>query len=119
MKLVDKKIKFISVDNKKNVLTNKIYEQLKNENNYILFIAPEGTRKCTECIKTGYWKIAKKLQIDIAYLGIDFITKDIILEKSRKPFNKWEEEEDYFITNCKKYIPLYPERCFWTRNFYS
>jgi 1-acyl-sn-glycerol-3-phosphate acyltransferase len=118
IKLIDKKIKLISVENDKKGLTNIISEELSNKNNYILFIAPEGTRKCTDKLKTGYWNIAKNLNIDIAYLGIDFITKDIILEKYRKPFKRWEEEEDYFIQYSKKYIPLYPERCHWTKNFY-
>jgi len=117
--LIDKKIKLISVDYNKKGLTNIICDELENKDNYIIFIAPEGTRKCTDKLKTGYWHIAKNLNIDISYIGIDFLTKDIMLEKYRKPFITWQEEEDYFIENCKKYIPLYPERCYWTRNFYS
>jgi 1-acyl-sn-glycerol-3-phosphate acyltransferase len=118
IKLLDNKIKLISVDSNKKGLTKKISDELLNKNNYILFIAPEGTRKCINKLKTGYWNIAKKLDINIVYLGIDFFTKDIILEKYRKPFGTWEEEEEYFIKYCKKYIPLYPERCHWTKNFY-
>jgi 1-acyl-sn-glycerol-3-phosphate acyltransferase len=119
LSILDKKIKLISVDYNKKGLTKKICDELSDKDNYIIFIAPEGTRKCTDKLKTGYWNIAKNLDINISYIGIDFITKDIVLENYRKPFNKWEEEEDYFIKYCKKYIPLYPERCHWTKNFYS
>lgn len=119
LRILDKKIKLISVNYNNKGLTQKICDELKDKNNYILFIAPEGTRKCIDKLKTGYWYIAKNLNIDIAYLGIDFLTKDIMLENYRKPFNSWEKEEEYFIEYCKKYIPLYPERCYWTRNFYS
>jgi 1-acyl-sn-glycerol-3-phosphate acyltransferase len=124
----DKKFKFISVDtNKKNKeydknkngLTTQICDKLKNEDNYVIFISPEGTRKCTEKIKSGYWYIAKNLDIDILYLGIDYSLKTITMEDYRKPYNTWEEEEKYFIDSCIKYIPLYPERCFWTKKYYE
>lgn len=119
LRLIDKKIKLISVEYNKKGLTDKICNELSDKNNYIIFIAPEGTRKCTENLKTGYWHIAQKLNIDIVYIGIDFLTKDIMLENYRKAYDNWDKEEESFIQNCKKYIPLYPERCYWTRNFYS
>lgn len=69
-------IKLISVDkNKNNSITKNLSEKLKDENNYIIFIAPEGTRKCVENIKSGYWYISKSLNAYIAYLGIDFLIK--------------------------------------------
>jgi len=121
MILFDKKFKLISVDTdkKKEGLTSQICNKLKDEDNYIIFISPEGTRKCTENIRSGYWYIAKNLNIDIMYLGIDYSLKTIVMEEYRKPFESWDEEKEYFIKYCKKYIPLYPERCFWTKDYYS
>jgi len=119
--LFDKKFKLISVDTNKNKqgLTYQISDKLKNEDNYVIFISPEGTRKCSEKIKSGYWYISKNLDIDILYLGIDYSLKTITMEDFRKPFEKWEEEEKYFINCCIKYTPLYPECCFWTKNYYE
>ena len=119
--LFDKKFKLISVDTDKNKkgLTYQISDKLKNEDNYVIFISPEGTRKCIEKIKSGYWYISKNLDIDILYLGIDYSLKTITIEDFRKPYEKWEEEEKYFIDCCIKYTPLYPECCFWTKNYYE
>ena len=121
LKLFDKRFQLISIDtNKKNIgYTEQICDNLRNKNDYVLFIAPEGTRKCINKIKSGYWYISKNLEIDIIYIGIDFSSKSITLEKNRKPKDTWDEEQDEFIRCCKKYIPLYPERCYWTKNFYN
>ena len=59
------------------------------------------------------------LLVDILYLGVDYALKTITIEDYRKPYNTLEEEEKYFIECCGKYIPLYPERCFWTKNYYE
>lgn len=117
----DKKIKLISVENNngKNGLTEQICNKLRNENNYILYIAPEGTRKCTDTIKSGYWNIAKNLDIDVIYIGVDFSTKIITMEKSRKVKEDWDDEKYEFMKSCKNYIPLYPERCYWTKDYYQ
>lgn len=119
LSIIDKKFKLISVSKNNNGLTKIIIDDLKNKDNYVLFIAPEGTRKLTERIKSGYWFISKELDADIAYLGIDFNLKNINLESSRKPFKNWDEEEFFFAKTCQNYIPLYPERCFWTKDYYD
>ena len=115
----DSKFKLISVDTKKKGLTDQICDTIKLKDNYILFIAPEGTRKCTKELRSGYWVISKKLDINVLYLGIDFSDKNIIVENSRKVIDLWEDEKIEFIKSCRKYVPLYPERCYWTKDFYN
>jgi hypothetical protein len=86
----DKKFKLISIDTDKkkiydkNGITTQICNKLKNEDNYVIFISPEGTRKCTEKLRSGYWYIAKNLDLDILYLGIDYSSKEITTEEYRK-----------------------------------
>lgn len=115
----DSKFKLIQVNTEKKNLTSQICTTLKPQDNYIIFIAPEGTRKCTENIRSGYWYIAKELDIQIIYLGIDFYSKKIIIEKERNHMETFEEDKELFIKSCVKYIPLYPERCYWTKDYYS
>jgi 1-acyl-sn-glycerol-3-phosphate acyltransferase len=115
----DSSFKFISVDSKKKGLTCQIINNLKNKDNYTLFIAPEGTRKLTESLRSGYWNISKELNVDVAYLGIDFSSKNIVFENYRKIKDNWNDEQNMFIESCKKYTPLYPERCYWTKDFYN
>jgi len=119
LSLIDSKFKLIKVDRENDRVTDKICYNLEKKNNYIIFLAPEGTRKCTEHLRKGYWFISTKLEVDIVYLGIDFHSKKIILEKNRKAGGNWYEEKKEFINSCVKYIPLYPERCFWTKDFYK
>jgi 1-acyl-sn-glycerol-3-phosphate acyltransferase len=107
-----KKFKLIKIDSEKKGITEQICLELHNKDNFIIFIAPEGTRKLTEKLRSGYWHISKKLNIDIIYLGIDYSSRNIIMEECRKPKDTWDEEQDEFIKSCKKYVPLYPERCF-------
>lgn len=121
----DKKFKLISVNSTKKLenreglgLTDTICNSLKEKDNYILYVAPEGTRKCTDTIKSGYWTISKTLNVNVMYLGIDFLSKKICLETPRKVEDSWDDEKELFINSCKKYIPMYPERCYWTKNFY-
>ena len=120
LSFIDNKFNLISIDKtlQKTGLTTKICATLKNKDDYLLFIAPEGTRKCTETLRSGYWYIAQNLDIDIIYFGIDFSAKTIVLEKSRKTKDTWEEEQMEFINSCQKYVPLYPERCYWMQNYY-
>jgi hypothetical protein len=127
LKILDNKFKLISVGNKRiinepinkdNGLVMETYKKLENKNNYIIYLSPEGTRKCTNKIKSGYWNIAKLLDIEIGYIGIDFYNKKIVLEKPRKALEYWNEEKEIFIELCNKYIPLYPERCYWMKDFY-
>lgn len=115
------KFKLISIKNnvKKTGLTEKICNTLKNDNNYIIYLAPEGTRKCTDKLRKGYWYIAKNLDIHIIFIGFDYKNKTIMFEKPRKVFETWEEEEEEFKKCCRKYVPLYPDRCFWTKDFYD
>ena len=119
LKLIDKKFKIIKVESKNNGLTQEIINKLNNKDNYIIFIAPEGTRNCVENIRKGYWYISKGLNAQISFLGIDFYNKKIDLGKNRNPESLWENELKWFINECKKIITLSPERCFWTKDFYQ
>ena len=108
---IDKKLKIISVNKNKKGLTQQLVEELKFKDNYILFIAPEGTRKYTDSIKSGYWVLSKELDIDIVFIGIDFYKKTFELEKPRKASFLWEQEKELFKKSAIKYQPLFPENC--------
>ena len=112
----DKKLKIISVNKKKSGLTKQLIEELKFKNNYILFIAPEGTRKYTESIKSGYWILSKELNVDVSFVGIDFQNKTLTLEPPREVNYNWELEKKIYESTAEKYLPLFPEKCVFTKN---
>ena len=115
---LDNKLQIISVDHTKKGLTQQIISKLENKDHYCIYIAPEGTRKLTNTLRKGYHVIAKELNIRVAYLGVDFHKKIIQLEKDYEVNPEWESEQQYFIEQSKKYLPLYPEKCYWTKDYY-
>jgi len=106
----------ISIDRKKRTnIVDTIYNELNNRNNYIVALAPEGTRSYTENVKTGFWHIAKKLDIPIVFVGIDFKYKFITFTDERNITNI-EEDIEWFKNECNLYTPLYPDRCAFYKN---
>jgi len=47
--------------------------------NFILAIAPEGTRKRVDKLRSGFYHIAKKAQVPIIPVGLDFENKQLVL----------------------------------------
>ena len=116
---IDNKVNIISVDKKKTGLTQKIINTLKNKDNYLIYVAPEGTRNMTQVLRKGYWIISRELNIDVIYIGVDFHKKIIQLENHRKVNENWNIEQDIFIKEAINYIPLYPEKFYWTNKYYE
>ena len=87
LRYFDKRFKLISIDSssKKKGVTEQVCNSLKDKNNYLLFIAPEGTRKSTDKLRSGYWYISRNLDINIVYIGIDFLEKNTEIIKLKKP----------------------------------
>ena len=55
---------------------------LFNQNeSFILALSPEGTRKKVENWKTGFYYIAKKANVPIYSVALDFENKQIIISK--------------------------------------
>lgn len=107
----DNKLKIIPVEKDKKGLTQKIIDDLKHRSHYLLFISPEGTRKYTNQLKSGYWVIAKELDLDVIFIGIDFYHKTLKLETPRKVLSSWNKEQELFKESAEKYQPLFPENC--------
>jgi len=53
--------------------------------NYILAIAPEGTRKKVDKLKSGFIRISNQLQCDIMLAGLDFKRKMIVINEHFHP----------------------------------
>ena len=113
LNLVDTKLKLIEVEKKKSGLVNQIIEQIRYKDNYIIYISPEGTRKYIETLRSGYWAIAKELNLDVSFVGIDFYNKSITFEKPRKVEQYWEDEINNFKKISLTYRPLFPENCYF------
>jgi len=60
----------------------KVTDEYKN---YILAIAPEGTRKKVDKLKSGFIRISNQLQCDIMLAGLDFKRKMIVINEHFHP----------------------------------
>lgn len=60
--------------------------------NYVLAIAPEGTRKKVEKLKTGFIRISSQLQCDIMLAGLDFKRKMIVINEYFSPSGNFDAD---------------------------
>lgn len=109
----------VSVQEGSQSIVDRSIKELKNADNYIMAITPEGTRSCTPQIHSGFYHIARALEVPVVFVGIDFHQKKISFEAPRKMGMDIHVEKEWFAECCHKYIPLYPENCYYTKNFYA
>lgn len=72
-----------------------------NNENFILGLSPEGTRKRVDKLKSGFYHIAKKAAVPIVPIGLDYENKRLVVGDS---FFATDEAED-----MKKIIAFYAE----------
>jgi 1-acyl-sn-glycerol-3-phosphate acyltransferase len=60
-------------------MVDQVTAVIKNSDEFILAIAPEGTRKKVAKLKTGFWYIAKTASIPIVPVGFDYKKKEVIV----------------------------------------
>ena len=61
--------------------------------NFLLALAPEGTRKRVDSLRSGFYHIAKKAQVPILPVALDFKNKQVVVGE---PFFAGDNEEADF-----------------------
>lgn len=64
---------------------------------FILAIAPEGTRKKVEKLKTGFYYIAKSANVPIVPVGFDFKKKEIIVAEPMEVTDSFENDMEKLL----------------------
>jgi 1-acyl-sn-glycerol-3-phosphate acyltransferase len=81
------------VDRSKNQdMTTQVAEIFNSHEYFILGIAPEGTRKKVEKLRTGFYYIAKKAGIPILPCGFDYGRKELVIGKPLWPGKDIEKD---------------------------
>lgn len=92
-------------------VVNTIASQIKNADELVLALAPEGTRSKIFPWKTGFMHIAKQADIPIQMIGIDYAKKAIVLGPIIHKVTNIDEQMQtiyaFYDTVCAKY----PENC--------
>ncbi|SDQ92000.1 1-acyl-sn-glycerol-3-phosphate acyltransferase [Flagellimonas zhangzhouensis] len=99
------------VDRSKNSNTVDAIVQIFNERKVFRFaLAPEGTRKKVDKLRTGFYHIAQKANVPIVMVAFDFGKKEIKIGKpfftSDDPANDFEKIHEFY-KGVKGKIPEY------------
>jgi 1-acyl-sn-glycerol-3-phosphate acyltransferase len=60
-------------------MVKNVAELFRSHEDFVLAIAPEGTRKKVEKLRTGFYYIAKEAQVPIFPVGFDFKKKEVVI----------------------------------------
>jgi len=86
---------------KKNNLVDSIVEIYNTRDEFFITIAPEGTRKKVNELKTGFYYIALKAKIPIIMIGLDFKKKMIFISKLFYVSGNIDEDMKFIINFFK------------------
>ena len=83
----------IPVDrSKSNNFVDSIVQLFNSREELIIFMAPEGTRRKVNKLKTGFYYIAKEAKVPIVMIRLDFAQKDLIFSDPFYPTDNKEED---------------------------
>ena len=87
---------------------NNTIQQFKNKDSYIILMSPEGTFKSVEW-RSGYYHLAKGLDIPILIFGFDYTSHSPIFGGSFKVGDNLEELQNELMSEFSLITPLYRE----------
>jgi len=64
---------------------------------FVLALAPEGTRKKVDRLKTGFYYIAKQANVPIIPCGFDFEKKKVIVGTTFHPTDNFEADMEFLL----------------------
>lgn len=74
-------------------MVEQVSTMFANNENFLLAMAPEGTRKRVDKLRSGFYHIAKAANVPILMVGLDFANKRLILAE---PFFAGNDENSDF-----------------------
>ncbi len=96
------------VSEKNGGAVNRIVNQLKNQETFILLLSPKGTILKQEW-RSGYYHIANELNAQIIAAGLDYETKSIHLSQGISSSFSEAHIKNYLMDYLSNIVPLYPE----------
>ncbi len=77
---------------KREDMVNQAARYFTEHDEFMLALAPEGTRKKVERLKTGFYFIAKKAGVPIVPVGFDFRKKEVVVGAPLTPSDDMEAD---------------------------
>ena len=98
-------------------LVSQVAAQFDAHDEFILVIAPEGTRSRTTRWKTGFYQIALKAGVPILAAGPDFPTKRGVFGPVIRPTGDYAEDMKPAFAFFRTLTPRHPERAAYPEGF--
>lgn len=96
------------VDEKNGGATHRIVTELSKENSFIFLISPKGTIVRRDW-RSGYYNIAKKLNIPIKVTGLDYEHMCVVVTDAIDSQETESAVEEFCKKRLSNIVPLYPE----------
>ncbi|MBT8316216.1 MAG: acyltransferase [Lutibacter sp.] len=94
---------------KSNNRVDGIVEVFNNNENFILALSPEGTRKKVDKWKTGFYYIAKGANVPIVMATLNFKKKEVKISEPYYLTNDMEKDFNFFHDYFKGVVGKIPE----------
>jgi 1-acyl-sn-glycerol-3-phosphate acyltransferase len=82
---------------------NKVAPLFNANQEFILALSPEGTRRRVERLRTGFYFIARHAEIPIVMIGLDFSNRKLIISE---PFYTTDDQQKDFETILSFYSSI-------------
>ena len=87
----------------KHNMVDQVVRLFNSHDKFVLALSPEGTRKKTERLRTGFYHIAKNAGVPIVMVGLDFGKKEVTFAE---PFYTTDNEAEDFKKIITFFAPL-------------
>jgi 1-acyl-sn-glycerol-3-phosphate acyltransferase len=94
---------------KHNDLVQQVVDIFNAHDQFIVAIAPEGTRQKVDKLKTGFYYMAKKAAIPIIPCGFDFATRTIVIGAPFYPSDNVEDDMNQLLSFYRNIKGANPE----------
>ncbi|MEO1259331.1 MAG: 1-acyl-sn-glycerol-3-phosphate acyltransferase [Bacteroidota bacterium] len=94
---------------KNNNLVDAIVDIFNSKERFAIAIAPEGTRKRVEKLKSGFYYIAQKAGIPIVMVGFDFPSKTVKFSEAFYPSGNYEKDMQFILKYFSGFTGANPE----------
>ena len=91
-------------------MVEQVVEIFNKEENLLLGLSPEGTRKKVERLKTGFYHIAKQANVPIIMAGFDFKKKEVIFAEPFYTSNDGNKDFKHIIDFFAPVQGYHPEQ---------
>jgi 1-acyl-sn-glycerol-3-phosphate acyltransferase len=91
-------------------LVSQVVSQFDAHDEFILVVAPEGTRARTTQWKTGFYQIALKAKVPIVAAGPDFPSKRAVFGPVIRPTGNYADDMKPAFAFFRTIVPRHPER---------